>query len=83
MFYLFLTAYSWPLLWALGARQEFIGLLLVVLAMRIYVSLSAGQPVFKNLLLHFPQLLVFHWIAWKSVYQRLTRNYEWKGRKLL
>lgn len=81
--YLFLTAYSWPLLWLLGARLEFIGLLLVVLSIRVYVSLSAGQSVLKNLLLHLPQLLVFHWIAWKSVYQRITGNYEWKGRKLV
>jgi len=82
LFYLLLTAYSWPVLWGLGARMELIGLLLVVLASRLFVSLSAGQSSMKNLLLHFPQLLVFHWIAYTSIYQRLTRKYEWKGRKL-
>ncbi len=80
--YLFLTAYSWPLLWWLGARFEFVGLGLIVLAIRLFVSLSAGQGIAKNVALHIPQLLVFHWIAWKSIYQRLTRQYEWKGRKL-
>ncbi len=82
LFYLVLTAYSWPLLWWLGARIQLAGLILVVLSIRVFVSLSAGQPLMKNLVLHFPQLLVFHLIAWKSIYQRLTGNYVWKGRKL-
>lgn len=82
LLYLFFTAYSWPLLWLLGARLELLGLGLVVLSIRMYVSLSAGQVVWKNLLLHLPQLVIFHLIAWRSIYLRLTRNYEWKGRKL-
>lgn len=82
LLYLLLTTYSWLVLVCLGARVELIGLGLVVLSIRVFVSLSAGQSVSKNLVLHLPQLFVFHWIAWKSIYQRLTGNYEWKGRKL-
>ncbi len=80
--YLFLTTYSWLLLWWLGARFEFIGLSLVVVGIRVYVSLAAGQHPGRNLLFHLPQLLIFNWIAWKSVYLRLTKQYEWKGRRL-
>lgn len=80
--YLLVTAYSWPVLWWLGARTELFGLLLLVVATRLFVALSAGQNAFKNLLLHLPQLVIFHWIAYLSIYQRVTRKYEWKGRKL-
>lgn len=80
--YLCLTAYLWPVLWFWVPIRELIALTAVILLSRVMILRTAGQPVLLNLLLHIPQLIVFHWIAWRSIYLKLTNTYEWKGRVL-
>jgi len=80
--YLCLTAYLWPVFWFWVPLREVIALTMVILLSRVMILRTAGQPVILNLLLHIPQLMVFHWIAWRSIYLKLTNTYEWKGRVL-
>ena len=54
---------------------------LIVLT-RVMISLSAGQNVGLNVLLHPLQMLSLLFIGLTSIQKRLTKTTEWKGRKI-
>jgi chlorobactene glucosyltransferase len=54
----------------------------LIILSRIMISLSAGQSVWKNLVLHPVQMFNLTLIAVLSIQQHLTKTTVWKGRKV-
>jgi glycosyltransferase involved in cell wall biosynthesis len=54
----------------------------LIILTRIMISLSAGQSVWKNVLLHPVQMFNLMVIGFLSIQQHLTRTTVWKGRRV-
>lgn len=54
----------------------------LIILTRIMISLSAGQSVWKNVLLHPVQMFNLMLIGFLSIQQHLTRTTVWKGRRV-
>ncbi|TAE52322.1 MAG: glycosyltransferase [Bacteroidetes bacterium] len=80
--FLFLIFFGWLLV----AGQLSAGVCILALGMiagiRMFVSLSAGQLVWQNLLLHPAQMLLLLYISALSIIKRISGKNEWKGRNV-
>lgn len=54
--------------------------LFMVLLIRIFISLTSMQSVWKNIRLHLLQMASFLYIVAKGIKVKLTGRYKWKGR---
>jgi glycosyltransferase involved in cell wall biosynthesis len=80
--FLFFVLGYWP--WAVGILPLWmLGLaLLAILGIRIGVSRLAGQSAWKNVLLHPWQMANLLVISFVSIFKKLKRNNQWKGRNV-
>jgi len=51
-----------------------------IFLMRVFISLSSRQCVWKNLLYHVPQMIAFIIIVVKGIQVKKRGRYQWKGR---
>gem|GEM_PF-7087284 len=54
----------------------------LIILTRVMISLSAGQNVFYNVILHPLQMVNLVIIAFLSIQKHLTKTVVWKGRLL-
>ncbi len=80
--YLYLTIFSYGLLWYAGYWQLALAMFLAIIFMRSLISAMADQQPLWNVLLHSFQLLVLLYIAARSVTGKFSGNLQWKGRKV-
>ncbi|MCF8336303.1 MAG: glycosyltransferase family 2 protein [Bacteroidales bacterium] len=52
----------------------------IVLLIRVFISLTSMQSVWKNIRLHLFQMASFLYIMAKGIKVKLTGRYQWKGR---
>lgn len=68
--------------WIGGYWQLAVIMALVIVILRSLISAMAGQNLLRNILLHPFQLLVFIYIASRSIAGRYFSIVTWKGRKI-
>jgi glycosyltransferase involved in cell wall biosynthesis len=54
----------------------------LIMLTRVMISLSSGQKVFYNIILHPVQMINMALIAFLSIQRYLTKTNEWKGRRV-
>ncbi|MEO1451722.1 MAG: glycosyltransferase [Bacteroidota bacterium] len=80
--FLGLTLFGWvPLIFYLPPWLLLMAMGLIV-GIRLCISLLGRQSIARNLLLHPIQMLTLLWVSVLSIFKRLRKNSEWKGRNV-
>lgn len=80
--YLYLTIFSYALLFFAGYWEIATVVLLLIIFLRSLISAMADQNPLWNVLLHIPQMAVMLYIAALSVAGKFSGNNKWKGRNI-
>ncbi|MEO0471697.1 MAG: glycosyltransferase family 2 protein [Bacteroidota bacterium] len=82
LLYLFLTVFGWGWLIVYGVNWQLMTAFGLLAGIRIAISALARQSIVRNLILHPFQMASLLLIGFRSIYQRLSGNSQWKGRNV-
>lgn len=77
IFFVFLLPFFMILL-----NSDFLLIVLIILAGRLFISISSKQNLIINIILHPLQMFMMIAVGFSSIYKTMTKKLQWKGRSI-
>ena len=80
--FLIITSFGFIPIWYSFPFNICVIYLLILLLTRITISIVSKQNILLNLVLFIPQQISFGMFIYKALHNKISKNYQWKGRSI-